>query len=264
MKKIFIIFVCFTMFCISCSSAPNRKYGINEFDMAITEELVKASEIKDAANAIKASKLLQNSDSSEKSYSIGDIIYDREGNAIAVVAGQVVENENNAYWFAVGLKRSGLMRWLNQNQDDETFYKKIASNISLNEYYGVYGDLDGSDNWGVILAEDSWRAKNGLFLAFEWANSYGNNYANDCEGWYLPTLFEYFVMWENKSAIDEAIEKAGGDVLSGYKYWTSSQDLTRTHFDAGDFNFASSEFDKDTSGWKTKEYHNCRAIMKLE
>ncbi len=69
-------------------------------------------------------------------------------------------------------------------------------------------------------------------------------------------------MWKNQTEIDAALEKVGGDKLQGYKYWSSSQDSQRTHYDAGDFSFYSS-FNSDTSGWKTCERNFCRAIFKL-
>ena len=62
MKKIFIIFVCFTMVFISCKSAPNQKNDNNELNMSVTDDLVTASKIREATNVLKSSKVLKKSD----------------------------------------------------------------------------------------------------------------------------------------------------------------------------------------------------------
>ncbi|GEM_PF-3890544 len=195
---------------------------------------------------------------SDGDYSVGKILYDSNNNPVAVVAGQGTDGN----WFALGIKRSDSMLWLNQNDSDETYYEAVASHV--NEDGSYTGDSDGSDNWGIVSSLDSERASKGLFLAFEWANNYGSAYSAKISGWYLPSLVEYYIMWKNQTEIDSVLNQIGGDELAGYKYWSSSQDSNRTHYDAGDFNFERMEyFDSDTSGWKTCEHNYCRAIVKL-
>lgn len=217
-------------------------------------------------------------DSSEKNHSVGEIIYDSNGKAVAIVTGQGVDGK----WFALGLYRSEPMKWLNLSDDSEwseensgsdgTYYEEIGTHV--NEDGSYTGDADGSDNWSIIYntletIEDDWR-----FQAFYWANHYDMNLAYNHEidldysrfatSWYLPSLVEYYIMWKNRSIIDSVLDEISGDCLSGYKYWSSSQDSERTHYDAGDFDFNfDNSFDSDTSGWKTFEQNNCRAIIKL-
>ena len=216
--------------------------------------------------------------SSENNHSVGEIIYDSNGKAVAVVAGQGVDKK----WFALGLYRSESMKWLYLSDDSEwldenygsdgSYYEEIGTHV--NEDGSFTGDADGSDNWSIIsnynaleTIEDGWN-----FQAFYWANHYDMNLAYNHEidldysyfstNWYLPSLVEYYIMWKNRSIIDSILDEIGGDCLSGYKYWSSSQDSERTHYDAGDFYFGES-FDSDTSGWKSFEQNNCRAIIKL-
>lgn len=217
-------------------------------------------------------------DGSAKNHFVGEIIYDSNGKAVAVIAGQGVDGK----WFALGLYRSEPMKWLNLGDDSEwleensgsdgTYYEEIGTHV--NEDGSYTGDADGSDNWSIIsnsnnleTIEDGCR-----FEAFYWVNHYDMDLAYNREidldyscfstGWYLPSLVEYYIIWKNRSVIDSVLAELGGDCLSGYKYWSSSQDSERTHYDAGDFNFGES-YDSDTSGWKTFEQNYCRAIIKL-
>ena len=191
------------------------------------------------------------------SYSVGSKVYDKNNKTVAIVAGQEVDGT----WFAVGLERSSdSMVWLDETSSDSTYFSEIATHINSDGTYT--GDTDGSDNWDVIKSQDSTRANSGKYLAFEWANSYSSSYASTVSGWYLPTLYEYYTMWKNMTTIDNQIAASFGDVLSGYTYWSSSQDSERTYSDAGDFYFGSS-FDSDMSSWKNATYNYCRAIIKL-
>ena len=194
---------------------------------------------------------------SVSSYKVGGIVYNENNTAVAVVAGQEVDGT----WFAVGLYRSSYsMLWLDESVSDYTYFDDIGTHIDSSG--NCTGDTDGSDNWSVIKSKDSSRANSGKYLAFEWANSYSSSYASTVSGWYLPTLYEYYTMWKNMTTIDNQIAASHGDVLSGYTYWSSSQDSERTYADAGDFYFGSS-FDSDMSSWKNATYNYCRAIIKL-
>ena len=189
---------------------------------------------------------------------VGGIVYDKNNNAVAVIAGQ----EKDGTYFAVGLKRSrNSMVWLESDYSDSTYFESIGTTYASGSWTG---DTDGSDNWIVILSEDSSNANAGNYKAFEWANSYSENYASNISGWYLPSLYEYYTMWSNLSTIDSALYDLGGDILYGYVYWSSSQDSSRTHEDAGDFDFTSTyNLNSDMSSWKTSQQNYCRAIIKI-
>lgn len=189
------------------------------------------------------------------SYSVGGLVRDSSGNVVAVVAGKGADKT----WFAVGLKRSSYtMEWFDSWDGYDTAYNGIQVHV---ESDGTYtGDADGSDNWSIVSAQDSENAAAGYFKAFNWANAYSKNYASAISGWYLPSLYEYYVMWTNRTALD-AVLQSYGDVLTGYTYWSSSQDSTRVFSDAGDFHF-DSYFDDDMSSSKFDQSY-CRAIVKL-
>lgn len=96
------------------------------------------------------------------------------------------------------------------------------------------GDLDGSDNWTKICETDTTAQENAAtnYPAFNWVNNYGSAHLlkGDCAtGWYLPTIAELTMMYRELTAINAALELAGGTKIAyslgdnNFSYWSSSQ-----------------------------------------
>ncbi|MBR0495608.1 MAG: InlB B-repeat-containing protein [Treponema sp.] len=105
---------------------------------------------------------------------------------------------------------------------DDTAYYSYTS--STKTYY-VTGDFDGSDNWEKVCAADSTASENAAtnYPAFNWVNNYGNSLTGDmATGWYLPSVVELRILYDNKDTVNSALEKAGGTKID-IGYWSSSQ-----------------------------------------
>ena len=90
--------------------------------------------------------------------------------------------------------------------------------------------VDGSKGWEVICEVDENAASNAEtnYPAFYWCNTYGSTYSLSGyeEGWYMPTLAEFSMMYRVIDNLDSAILCAGGDKLltnDGTHYLTSNQ-----------------------------------------
>lgn len=93
-------------------------------------------------------------------------------------------------------------------------------------------DSDGSGNWAVIQAEDSYGANNAssTYPVFDFANTYSvDGFESD---WYLPAINELKKLYSAKSMVNSAIGLIGtsSDVVSlgNYTYWSSSQFTSST------------------------------------
>ena len=95
-------------------------------------------------------------------------------------------------------------------------------------------DVDGSDDWEVICRMDTnaSTAPATNYPSFNWCNTYGTTYSlsDYAEGWYMPTLAEFSMMYRGISNLDAAILCAGGDKLldtsladAEEQYWTANQ-----------------------------------------
>ena len=104
--------------------------------------------------------------------------------------------------------------------------------------YGSYadsaefsGDTDGSDNWQAICDEaegygnyPNWKTS-GNYPAWEWVNAYAesNSLTGEyADGWYMPTIAEFCMLYRVKDKVDISLESAGGMKIYGRSYWSSS------------------------------------------
>lgn len=92
-------------------------------------------------------------------------------------------------------------------------------------------DTDGSDNWAYICSvdpegtADSVVAEN--YPAFNWVNQYATSYSltgTDFEdGWYMPTVAELYVLYDNFGVLNDTLSLINGTCLFSNYYWSSSQ-----------------------------------------
>ena len=86
------------------------------------------------------------------------------------------------------------------------------------------GYMDGRDGWEKLKAacfdaesdpED--------YPAWNYCRNYGatNGLTGDlATGWYLPTVAELYTIYQNKTAVDESLSKAGGSQFGSGYYWS--------------------------------------------
>ena len=106
----------------------------------------------------------------------------------------------------------------------------------LYENLVIDGDTDGSDNWNEICKVDLNAEQNiDNYPIFKFAKNYGSTnfftgYFNT--GWFIPSLYELYVIYQNKDIINNSLSLFDGDSLQSKRYWTSSEwkyDDSRTY-----------------------------------
>ncbi len=97
------------------------------------------------------------------------------------------------------------------------------------------GYIDGSNSWDLLVAacEDLKNATAETietvaqnYPAFNYCRKYGtkSSLAGDlANGWYLPTVAELYTIYQNKTAVNESLSKAGGNQFGRNYYWSCCQ-----------------------------------------
>lgn len=128
-------------------------------------------------------------------------------------------------WSAIGFSNdeaNGVV--VNTNEASFVVAKDNASDSAMWLYNGTLVD-------GVFTTTDKAEAtadfsgqKNTEFIDAEGAGSLCANYTfpNGQRG-YLPALGEMYVLYNNKTDVDKALELIGGRVIGNVTYWTSTQ-----------------------------------------
>lgn len=146
---------------------------------------------------------------------------------VAVIAG--IRNDGTP--IGVGVHRSSTpLQWAPAGTAGNTisFTETVCTDSST-------GDTNGSDNWDVIRAEDAQGAADAekSYPAFSFINTYADAYnlpESYASGWYMPSITELCMIYENREAINAALKKiseldsgAAMDGLGTNWYWSSSQ-----------------------------------------
>ena len=148
--------------------------------------------------------------------------------AVAIVAGF---NAKGAV-LGLGLQSSGsCLRWAeNGSTGYNTEFTDIIAKYSgsTSSGYTFTGDLDGSNNWGVICSKDPTGSANAKekYPAFNFAANYGTTqgYTGDlATGWYIPSIAELYKVYQNKTTLQTSLDKVSGFTIGTSGYWSSSQ-----------------------------------------
>ena len=108
---------------------------------------------------------------------------------------------------------------------------KSAAGYSTN-ITALVGDIksgykDGSDGWEKLKAVCSDAESNpGNYPAWNYSLTYAesNDLTGDlATGWYLPTVAELDTIYQNKTAVDTSLSKAGGSQFGTSWYWSCCQ-----------------------------------------
>ena len=102
-----------------------------------------------------------------------------------------------------------------------------STNITALQGDKTKGYMDGSDGWEKLKAACSDAASNpGNYPAWNYSLTYAetNGLTGDlATGWYLPTVAELYTIYQNKTAVDESLSKAGGSTFDKSSYWSCCQ-----------------------------------------
>ena len=184
---------------------------------------------------------------------VGDIVF-KDGSALPMQRGMMLTDEQRSNVVAViafvgdgVVGKKGLVYGLGVERSDyyqtwaakdsfgattsfdsiaNTTAVKVAAKSALDPNSG---DIDGSDNWEEICkADPNATVKPATnYPVFNYANNYGkrNNLKGElATGWYVPTVTEFTVIYNNMSDIHAAIASMNKEVsLYETALWTSSQ-----------------------------------------
>ena len=96
--------------------------------------------------------------------------------------------------------------------------------------------MNGSNSWDLLVAacEDLKNATAETietvaqnYPAWNYCRNYGANNGLEGDlatGWYLPTVAELDTIYQNKTAVDASLSKAGGRTFGNSYYWSCCQD----------------------------------------
>ena len=184
---------------------------------------------------------------------VGDIVF-KDGTALPMQRGMMLTDEQRSNVVAViafvgdgVVGKKGLVYGLGVERSDyyqtwaakdsfgaTTQFDAIANTTQVkvaakSAFDANSGDIDGSDNWDEICkADPNATVKPSVnYPVFNYANNYGkkNNLKGDlATGWYVPTVTEFTVIYNNMSDIHAAIASMNKEVsLYETALWTSSQ-----------------------------------------
>ena len=163
-------------------------------------------------------------------YSVGDFVLKDgsmlskdntpESNKVAAVIVRADTSTKTALGVGIVHNRSGLA-WCTSSATG--YNKKITA---------LQGDItsdyiDGSDGWEKLKAACSDAESNPEnYPAWNYSLTYAktNGLTGDlATGWYLPTVAELYTIYQNKTAVDESLSKAGGSTFGTSYYWSCCQ-----------------------------------------
>ena len=184
---------------------------------------------------------------------VGDIVF-KDGTALPMQRGMMLTDEQRSNVVAViafvgdgVVGKKGLVYGLGVERSDyyqtwaakdsfgaTTSFDSIANTTQVkvsakNAFDPNSGDIDGSDNWDEICkADPNATARPSVnYPVFYYANNYGkkNNLKGElATGWYVPTVTEFTVIYNNMNDIHAAIASMNKEVsLYETALWTSSQ-----------------------------------------
>ena len=92
--------------------------------------------------------------------------------------------------------------------------------------------MDGSDGWDKLKAACSDAASNPEnYPAWNYSLTYAKNNGltgDLATGWYLPTVAELYTIYQNITAVNESLSKAGGSTFASF-YWSCCQDSSTNY-----------------------------------
>lgn len=108
------------------------------------------------------------------------------------------------------------------------------TNITALQGDKTSGYMDGSDGWEKLKEACSDAENNPEnYPAWNYSLTYAetNGLTGDlATGWYLPTVAELYTIYQNKTAVDASLSKAGGSQFGTSYYWSCCQDPSFSNY----------------------------------
>ena len=143
-----------------------------------------------------------------------------ESGTVAAVIVRAAADNKPALGVGIVHNKSGLA-WCT---DSAAGYSK---NITALQGDTTSGYMDGSDGWERLKAACSDAESNpGNYPAWNYSLTYAkkNGLTGDlATGWYLPTVAELYTIYQNQTAVDASLSKAGGSTFGTRCYWSCCQ-----------------------------------------
>ena len=143
-----------------------------------------------------------------------------EGGTVAAVIVRAAADGKPALGVGIVHNQSGLV-WCT---DSAAGY---STNITALQGNKTSGYMDGSDGWEKLKAACSDAASNPEnYPAWNYSLTYAktNSLEGDlATGWYLPTVAELYTIYQNITAVNESLSKAGGSTFGTSWYWSCCQ-----------------------------------------
>lgn len=207
-------------------TAANTEYTAA---ISITEAVtVKAIAVKDGMNNSAVASVSYTIYTPK--YSVGDFVLKNgtilskdktpESGTVAAVIVRADTSTKTALGVGIVHKKSGLA-WCTKSA---TGY---STNITALQGDKTSGYMDGSDGWEKLKKACSDAASNPEnYPAWNYSLTYAekNGLTGDlATGWYLPTVAELYTIYQNKTAVDASLSKAGGSTFGTSGYWSCCQ-----------------------------------------
>lgn len=138
--------------------------------------------------------------------------------AVAVIV-RAAEGDTPALGVGIVQDQGGLA-WCNNGT--------VGVNKNISTLVGTTrtGFTDGQNGWELLKAACSDAEDPTNYPAWEYSLSYAskNDLGEDfATGWYLPTLAELKVIYDNRTTVNESLSKIGGDQFAKKSYWSCNQ-----------------------------------------
>lgn len=136
------------------------------------------------------------------------------------------------------------------------------SNITALQGDKTSGYMDGSDGWEILKDACSDAESNPeKYPAWNYSLTYAKNngLTGDLEeGWYLPTMAELYTIYQNKTAVNTSLSKAGGSTFGSY-YWSCCQNPS-TNYYAQELYFSSGNMYNENKNYASDHVCSVRAF----
>ena len=143
-----------------------------------------------------------------------------ESGTVAAVIVRVATNDKPALGVGIVHNKSGI-EWCTKSAAG------YSTNITALQGDKTTDYTDGSDGWKILKEACSDAESNPEnYPAWNYSLTYAktNGLTGDlATGWYLPTVAELYTIYQNKTAVDASLSKAGGSTFGTSWYWSCCQ-----------------------------------------
>ena len=213
-------------------TAANTEYTAA---ISITEAVtVKAIAVKDGMNNSAVASVSYTIYTPK--YSVGDFVLKNgtilskdktpESGTVAAVIVRADTSTKTALGVGIVHKKSGLA-WCTESAAGYNTNITALQGDKTSDY------MDGSDGWDKLKAACSDAENNPEnYPAWNYSLTYAKNNGltgDLATGWYLPTVAELYTIYQNITAVNESLSKAGGSTFVTSFYWSCCQDSSTNY-----------------------------------